>query len=59
MIRKRLYRRRMNVRIKDLRDYYATFIVRHGLIKEEVDRYKDESANPSLSDTTGVQQSKN
>ncbi len=37
MIRKRLYRRGLNVRIRNLRDYYATFMVRHGLIKEEVD----------------------
>ena len=37
MIRKRLYRRRMSVKIDKLRDYYATFMVRHGLIKEEVD----------------------
>jgi len=37
MIRKRLYRRGLNVRIGDLRDYYATFMVRHGLIREEVD----------------------
>ena len=36
-IRKRLYRRGLNIRIRDLRDYYATFMVRHGLIKEEVD----------------------
>jgi len=37
MLRKRLYRRGMSVRLRDLRDYYATFMVRHGLIKEEVD----------------------
>ena len=37
MVRKRLYRRRKSVRINELRDYYATFMVRHGLIKEEVD----------------------
>jgi len=36
-IRKRLYRRGLNVRIGELRDYYGTFMVRHGLIKEEVD----------------------
>jgi intergrase/recombinase len=36
-IRKRLYRRGLNIRIRDLRNYYATFMVRHGLIKEEVD----------------------
>ncbi|TET64050.1 hypothetical protein E3J49_05230 [Candidatus Bathyarchaeota archaeon] len=36
-IRKRLYRRGLNIRIRDLRDYYATFMVRHGLIREEVD----------------------
>jgi len=36
-IRKRLYRRGLNIRIRGLRNYYATFMVRHGLIKEEVD----------------------
>jgi len=36
-IRKRLYRRRMPTRINELRDYYGTFMVRHGLIREEVD----------------------
>ena len=37
MVRKRLYRRGVRVRIRELRDYYATFMVKHGLIKEEVD----------------------
>ena len=37
MIRGRLYHKGMSVRINELRDYYATFMVRHGLIKEEVD----------------------
>ncbi len=37
VIGKRLARRRIKVRISELRDYYATFMVRHGLIKEEVD----------------------
>ena len=27
----------MPTRINELRDFYATFMVRHGLIKEEVD----------------------
>jgi len=35
VIGKRLHRR--GVRINELRDFYATFIVRHGLIREEVD----------------------
>jgi intergrase/recombinase len=37
MIRLRLQRKGIKVRINELRDYYATFMVRHGLIKEEVD----------------------
>jgi len=36
MIRKKLQRKRIPTRIKELRDHYATFMVRHGLIKEEV-----------------------
>ena len=27
----------MNVRLKELRDYFATFMVHNGLIREEVD----------------------
>jgi len=34
---KRLKRRDLRTRINELRDYYATFMVRHGLIREEVD----------------------
>jgi hypothetical protein len=34
---KRLYRRKMRCRINELRDAYGTFMVRNGLIKEEVD----------------------
>ncbi len=37
MVRKRLYRRGMNVRIDELRDHWGTFMLDHGLIKEEVD----------------------
>jgi intergrase/recombinase len=36
-ILKRLQRRKMRSRICELRDAYGTFMVRHGLIKEEVD----------------------
>jgi len=36
-IRKRLQRKKKSMRTNELRDYYATFMVRHGLIKEEVD----------------------
>jgi intergrase/recombinase len=34
---KRLQRRKMRTRINELRDSYGTFMVRNGLIKEEVD----------------------
>ena len=37
MIRKRLFRKGLSVKISGLRDFYATFMVRHGLIREEVD----------------------
>ena len=37
IIRKKLQRRNKPTRINELRDYYATFMVRHNLIKEEVD----------------------
>ena len=37
MIRKKLYRRHIPTRINELRDFYGTFMVRHGLIREEVD----------------------
>jgi len=37
IIRKKLQRRNKSTRINELRDYYATFMVRHGLIREEVD----------------------
>ena len=36
-IQKRLYRRNVPTRIGDLRDHWGTFMLRHGLIKEEVD----------------------
>jgi intergrase/recombinase len=36
-VRKRLHRNGLKCRFVELRDYYATFMVRHGLIKEEVD----------------------
>ena len=34
---KRLKRKGLRTRINKLRDYYATFMVKHGLIREEVD----------------------
>jgi len=34
---KRLKRKSLKTRINELRDYYGTFMVRHGLIREEVD----------------------
>jgi len=34
---KRLKRKDLRTRINELRDYYGTFMVRHGLIREEVD----------------------
>lgn len=34
---KRLKRRGLRTRINELRDYFGTFMVRHGLIREEVD----------------------
>lgn len=36
-VRKRLLKNGLKCRFVELRDYYATFMVRHGLIKEEVD----------------------
>ena len=36
-IRKRLERNGLKVRINELRDFYGSFMVRHNLIKEEVD----------------------
>jgi intergrase/recombinase len=35
--RKRLVRKGLKLRINELRDYYGSFMVRHNLIKEEVD----------------------
>ncbi len=32
-----LQRRKIKLRLKDLRSYYASFIVRHNLISEEAD----------------------
>ncbi len=37
MVTKKLQRNGLRIRLNNLRDYYATFMVRHGLIKEEVD----------------------
>jgi intergrase/recombinase len=37
MLRGRLYRRDMRMRLNELRDYWGTFMVNHGLIREEVD----------------------
>ena len=34
---KRLKRKNLRTRINELRDYFGTFMVRHGLIREEVD----------------------
>ncbi|MFW9794062.1 MAG: integrase [Candidatus Thorarchaeota archaeon] len=36
-IRKRLQRKHIPVRLMELRNHFATFMVRHGLIREEVD----------------------
>jgi intergrase/recombinase len=36
-IKKRLMRAKLPIRINEQRDYFGTFMVRHGLIKEEVD----------------------
>ena len=36
-IRKRLLKNGLRLRINELRDYFATFMVKHGLIREEVD----------------------
>jgi hypothetical protein len=36
-IHKKFYRRRIKIRIKELRSYYASFLVKHGLVSEEVD----------------------
>jgi len=36
-LRKRLWRSELSVRLNELRDYYATFMVHNGLIREEVD----------------------
>ena len=37
MIKMKLQRNQLPIRLNELRDYYGTFMVRHGLIKEEVD----------------------
>jgi hypothetical protein len=34
---KRVWWNELNMRLKELRDYYATFMVHNGLIREEVD----------------------
>jgi intergrase/recombinase len=36
-IHKKFYRRHIKIRIKELRSYYASFMVKHGLASEEVD----------------------
>ena len=36
-LRKRLWHSGLNVGLNELRDYYATFVVHNGLIREEVD----------------------
>ena len=36
-LRERLWHNRLNLRLKELRDYFATFMVHNGLIREEVD----------------------
>jgi len=36
-LRKRLWHSKLNVRLNELRDYYATAMVHNGLIREEVD----------------------
>jgi intergrase/recombinase len=36
-IHKKFYRRHVEIRIKELRSYYASFMVKHGIISEEVD----------------------
>ena len=36
-LRKHLHRAGLNIRLNELRDYYATFMVHNGLIREEVD----------------------
>jgi intergrase/recombinase len=37
MVTRKLQRNGLRIRLNNLRDYYATFMVRNGLIKEEVD----------------------
>jgi len=37
MLKGRLYRKDMRMRIDELRDHWGTFLLDHGLIKEEVD----------------------
>jgi len=36
-IRKRLMKKGIKISMMELRNYYATFMARHGLIREEVD----------------------
>ena len=36
-IRKRLARNRLNLRIKELRSYYATYLRQHGILAEYID----------------------
>ena len=37
MLKGRLYRREIRMRVDELRDHWGTFMLDHGLIKEEVD----------------------
>jgi intergrase/recombinase len=39
-LKKRLMRAKIRCRTNELRDYFGTFMVRHGLIKEEVDLFQ-------------------
>ncbi len=41
MIKLKLQRNQLPMRLDELRDYYGTFMVRHGLIKEKVDLLQD------------------
>lgn len=49
----------MRCRINELRDNYGTFMVRNGLIKEEVDLLQAEYRHQYSYGTTGVHHSKN
>ena len=55
---KRLQRRKMRSRICESRDNYGTFMVRHGLIKEEVDLLQGRIPPSIFIRITGVHLSK-